>query len=67
MMLFIFRVRLLCKPNQRRHVSASPETALPCRRWFGLQRRRTRKMNNIIYIVGLIVIVLAILGFLGLR
>jgi hypothetical protein len=32
-----------------------------------LQRRRTRKMNNIIYIVGLIVIVLAILGFLGLR
>jgi hypothetical protein len=30
-------------------------------------RRRSLKMNSIIYIVGLVVIVLAILGFLGLR
>jgi hypothetical protein len=29
--------------------------------------RRRRSMNNIIYIVGLVVIVIAILSFLGLR
>jgi hypothetical protein len=32
-----------------------------------VQRTRNRAVNNIIYIVGLIVIVLAILAFLGLR
>jgi hypothetical protein len=31
------------------------------------RRRRGHAMNNIIYIVGLVVIVLAILGFLGFR
>ena len=47
-------------------------TAPLCRRWFAFdEQRRTggksQKMNSIIYIVGLVVIVLAILGFLGLR
>jgi len=35
--------------------------------WRSVQRTRNRAVNNIIYIVGLIVIVLAILAFLGLR
>lgn len=36
------------------------------RRWWGVTNHG-RAMNNIIYIVGLIVIVIAILSFLGLR
>jgi hypothetical protein len=36
------------------------------RRWCGVTNHG-RAMNNIIYIVGLVVIVIVILGFLGLR
>lgn len=32
-----------------------------------LRSRRTRKMNGIIYLVGLVVVVLAVLSFFGLR
>ena len=33
----------------------------------GTLRRETRLMNSIIYLVGLVVVVLAVLSFLGLR
>jgi predicted nucleic acid-binding Zn ribbon protein len=31
------------------------------------RQRRTRKMNGIIYLVGLVVVILAVLSFFGLR
>jgi predicted nucleic acid-binding Zn ribbon protein len=33
---------------------------------FVLERKRRRTMNNIIYLVGLVVIVIAVLSFFGL-
>jgi hypothetical protein len=34
---------------------------------FGIHRARERPVNNLIYLIGLIVVVLAILSFFGLR
>jgi hypothetical protein len=66
------------KPCHRRRNSSKPGSAKPqdfghveelCRFFAGsrpIQARR-RTMNGIIYLIGLIVVVMAILSFLGLR
>jgi hypothetical protein len=38
----------------------------PARRWL-TAAEETRRMNNIIYIIGLVVVVIAVLSFFGLR
>lgn|GEM_PF-2308433 len=49
--------RIGCNPSRRGRLSFRHET----------KSRSRHAMNNIIYIVGVIVIVIAILSFLGLR
>jgi small-conductance mechanosensitive channel len=50
-------------------VSICPDMVVPGRtpRFDSLPHAKGKLMNNIIYIVGLIVIVIAVLSFLGLR
>jgi hypothetical protein len=61
------RYDLTCRPRRLFDaLVAAPSDGLPGR-GLGTTNGETYAVNNIIYLVGLVVVVLAILGFLGLR